>query len=216
VNRLLFVTIIGLAFWGIVGCSSNSKPKNSAQPNPTAPVAGHPPSTSVTATAVTPAAVPAPVPSASVTPPVQSHEPKPANGEPLAIIVNRKNPVDNLTFEELRKLCLGQHKVWADGGNVTIAVREKGQPEREAVLRQIYRMSESAFTRNVLQNGTSEEIPNLPKELSSAKHVCRFVFNVPGAIGFVRASEVDASVKKIHLDGLSVSDKAYKLRLPGQ
>jgi ABC-type phosphate transport system substrate-binding protein len=143
-------------------------------------------------------------------------EPVPANGEALAIIVNRKNPADDLTLDQLRKLCVGEQKIWPEGGNVTVALREKGQPERDAVLRQIYRMSESAFARNLLKLGAGDEAQNIPKELATAKHVCRFVFNVPGAIGFVRASEVDKSVKVIRLDGLAVNDPAYKLKLPGQ
>ena len=45
-----------------------------------------------------------------------------------------------------------------------------------------------------------------PKMLATTNGVLRFVFNVPGAIGYVRASEVDASVKTLRVDG----------RLPGE
>jgi len=138
----------------------------------------------------------------------------PSQTDPLAIIVNRKNPVDNLTFEELRELCLGKRKTWSEGGNVTIALREQGQAERDAVLQQIYRMNESAFARSTMRYGADDDASNAPKQLTTAKLVCRFVFNVPGAIGFVRANEADNSVKIIRLDGLTPDEPDYKLRVP--
>jgi len=134
--------------------------------------------------------------------------------EPLAIIVNRKNPIENITFDDLRKLCLAERKHWADGRKVTLALREPGQAERAAVLNQIYRMSESEFTRHFLQGSFTGELKTTPKELATANGVRRFIFNVPGAIGFARVSEVDDSVKVIRLDGHAAGDPEYKLKLP--
>ena len=52
-----------------------------------------------------------------------------------------------------------------------------------------------------------------PKLLSTATGVLRFVFNVPGAIGYVRASEVDPSVKVVVIDGLAPRTAGYKIKL---
>ena len=43
--------------------------------------------------------------------------------------------------------------------------------------------------------------------------VRKFIFNVPGAIGYLRKSDVDATVKIVRIDGLDPEDKDYKLRV---
>jgi len=122
--------------------------------------------------------------------------------------------VEKLTLEELRKLCLAERRQWSHGRRVTIALCEPGQPERDCVLQQIYGMNETEFTRHFLQGKFTGEILATPKQLATGTGVRRFVFNVPGAIGFVRLGEVDDTVKVIHLDGLSPTNAAYRLTLP--
>jgi hypothetical protein len=142
-------------------------------------------------------------------------DPRPApKEEPLMVIINRKNPIDNLTFEELRNLCLVQRRHWPEGGKVTIVLREPANPERDAVLGQIYRMSENEFRRYFLQSSFTGEVQSTPKELATGTGVRRFVFNVPGAIGFVRAGDVDDSVKVITVDGRKAADPHYRLKVP--
>ena len=55
-----------------------------------------------------------------------------------------------------------------------------------------------------------------PKRLSTGSGVRRFIFNVPGAIGFTRASEVDATVKLVRVNGLTPADPRYPLRIAAQ
>jgi hypothetical protein len=52
-----------------------------------------------------------------------------------------------------------------------------------------------------------------PKTLANPSDVLKFVFNVPGAIGYVRASDVDSSVKVLRVDGRLPEDKDYRFRL---
>ena len=133
--------------------------------------------------------------------------------EALAVIVNKNNAVESMSFDELRKYCLQERKHWADNKRVTVVLRDPGQAEREAVLQLIYRMSESDFSRYFLQGEFTGEVQSAPKRLSIAIGVRRFVFNVPGAIGFVRASDVDGTVKVLHVDGRAPGDPQYPLRI---
>lgn len=133
--------------------------------------------------------------------------------EALAVIVNRSNPVENLTLDELRNFSVGERKRWSDNKRVTVVLRDPGQAERESVLQVIYRMSENDFSRYFLQKEFTGEIQSAPKHLSTGPGVRRFVFNVPGAIGFVRASDADASVKVVRVNGYGPADSQYPLRL---
>lgn len=134
----------------------------------------------------------------------------------LAIIVNQSNPVDNVSFQELRTIFLGERSHWPNGRRITLVMLEPGQPERKAILRTIYRMTESDFSRHFLQGLFTGEVFVSPKTLANPVGVRKFVFNVPGAIGYVRAADVDDTVKVIRVDGHLPDDKDYALRIPAR
>jgi ABC-type phosphate transport system substrate-binding protein len=134
--------------------------------------------------------------------------------ESLAIIVNQSNPVDDLSLAELRAVFLGERSHWPNGRRITLVMMEQGQPEREAILREICRLSEADFRRRVLQGLFTGEVLVSPKTLATPVGVRKFVFNVPGAIGYLRPEDVDASIKVIRVDGHTPSDAEYALRIP--
>lgn len=147
------------------------------------------------------------------TAPVAPAEEAAPSSEALAIVVHNSNPVESLTVEELRKFCLAERNHWPNGRRVTVALREPGQAEREAVLKQLYGLTEQEFHRHFQQSKFTSEVQSAPRQLATASGVQRFVFNVPGAIGFVRVSEVDDTVKVLRLDGSAPTDRGYALKV---
>jgi ABC-type phosphate transport system substrate-binding protein len=131
----------------------------------------------------------------------------------LAIIVNKSNPVDNLPFDELRKIFLGQRSRWANGHRIAVVMLERGQPERQTILREVYRMSENDYNRHLLKGLFTGDVFVAPKTLSSPLVLRKFVFNAPGAIGYLRAADVDSSVKVVRVDGLLPADSEYRLQI---
>jgi ABC-type phosphate transport system substrate-binding protein len=134
--------------------------------------------------------------------------------EPLAIVVNRSNPVDNLSASELRAVFLGTRTHWPNGRRVTLVMRDTDDSEREVILREVCGMNEQQFRTHFVRGLYSGEILSTPKNLSSVFGVRRFIFNVPGAIGYLRLSEVDSTVKTLRIDEHSPTDKGYRLRAP--
>lgn len=131
----------------------------------------------------------------------------------LAIIVNQSNPVENCSFDELRKIFMGERSHWPNGRRITIVMLDPAQPERKVVLREIYGMSEKDLNNHFIQGVFTGAVLSAPKTLASAAEVRKFVFNVPGAIGYIRGTDADASVKTLRIDGRLPEDKDYKLRL---
>jgi len=150
-----------------------------------------------------PARAGAPPPSETI-PPAQN----------LAIIVNTSNTVDSLSMSELRKVFLGERRHWPNGRRITLVMMEPGQPERKTLIREICQMSESDFSQHFLHGLFTGEVFVSPKTLATPVGVRKFIFNVPGAIGYVRAADVDTSVKVIRVDGRLPDDKEYSLRIP--
>jgi phosphate transport system substrate-binding protein len=131
----------------------------------------------------------------------------------LAFIVNRENPVENISMAELRTVFLGERSHWPNGRRITLVMMEPGRPERDTLLRDVCRMSESDLRRRYLQGLLTGEVLVSPKTLASSEGVRKFVFNVPGAIGYLRPEDVDDSVKVIRIDGHLPSDAEYPLKI---
>src|SRR4051812_35367924 len=70
--------------------------------------------------------------------------------EPLVIVVNRSNPVDELSSAELRKIFLGNRSHWANGRRITLVMREPGEPERNTIVRDVCGMTEEQLNKHYL------------------------------------------------------------------
>jgi len=140
--------------------------------------------------------------------------PPAASDQNLAVVVNKSNPVEKLSMAELRKVFLGERSHWPNGRRITLVMMESGQPERDAVLHMIYQMSETDFNNHFLRGMFTGEVFVSPKTLATPVGVCKFIFNVPGAIGYVRATDVDESVKVIRIDERLPEDRGYRLHVP--
>jgi ABC-type phosphate transport system substrate-binding protein len=129
------------------------------------------------------------------------------------IVVNRSNPVDELSFSELRKIFLGDRSHWPNGRRITLVLREPGVAERNTILRDVCGMTEDQLKNHFLHGLYTGDILVSPKILSSPVGVRKFIFNVPGAIGYLRLGDVDPTVKVVRIDELVPEDKAYRLRV---
>jgi hypothetical protein len=133
--------------------------------------------------------------------------------ETLAIVVNRSNPVENLSFKELRKIFLGERNHWPNGHRIAVAMLYYGQPERQTILRFVYRMQEDQYQDYLLKGMFRGEVFAAPKTLDSPLILRKFIFNAPGGIGYLRATDLDDSVKVVRIDGLLPQDKSYALQI---
>ena len=142
---------------------------------------------------------------------VSSAQPVPA----LAIIVNRSNPIDNFTLVELRRIFLLERQSWPNNRKITVVMRDSG-PERAVILRTVCRLSDTDFTRYILQATFRGTTLAPPRTISSSEGMRRFVFNVPGALGYVWSDDVDDSIKVLRIDGKLPGDAGYALADPAR
>ncbi|MGB7846072.1 MAG: hypothetical protein WBL63_10680 [Candidatus Acidiferrum sp.] len=134
----------------------------------------------------------------------------------LAIVVNRSNPVDSLSLAELHKIFMGDQTHWSNGRRITVVMLEPGKVERQVVLNQIYRMDEKEFSKYFLHGMFTGEVHAAPKSLAASGEVLKFVFNVPGAIGYAKANDIDDSVKIVRIDSRLPGEREYPIRLRGK
>ena len=81
------------------------------------------------------------------------------------------------------------------------------------MLQVVYRMNDIDLDRYFFWRDYQGEFSMYPTILSTPAEVRKFVSNTPGAIGYLRASDVDNSVKVVRVNGLLPGDDGYPLRL---
>ena len=131
---------------------------------------------------------------------------------PLAIVVHKDAPVDNLSLSELRSIFLADQQFWADRTRIILLVRAPQSDERDFVLNRIYQMSEAEFRQYWIAKMFRAEVPRGPKIVFSSDMTLDLVVAIPGSISFMRADDVTDDVKVIRVDGALPAEVGYPLR----
>jgi hypothetical protein len=131
----------------------------------------------------------------------------------LAIVVNSASSLDNVSSAELAKIFKAEKAKTPDGVKFVIAVRETGSPERNASLKAIYQMTDADCEKFFLQAVFAGTTQAAPKQLPSAAAVRQFVAAEKGAISYLCATDADASVKVLKVDGKSPGDPGYPVKM---
>jgi len=118
-------------------------------------------------------------------------------GDEVDVIVNKANDTGELALADAKKIFMGDKSVWGSGKRVTILMLAPGQPERAVILREIYKMSESDYGKYFLQAAFSGRVTAPPKDVGSAAQMKQLVAANPGAIGYLKKSDVDDTVKVV-------------------
>lgn len=117
-----------------------------------------------------------------------------AHAEPLAIIVNKKNPETNISQSTIARMFRGEQLHWPNGGRVKLVNREIASKNRERFYRFVLNAKpDQTFYRP----GTPVAVRSLIQRSDEA--VIRFVAAIEGAIGYVQLSEVTDSVTVVQI-----------------
>ncbi|HUF76816.1 MAG TPA: hypothetical protein VMM35_11090 [Longimicrobiales bacterium] len=131
---------------------------------------------------------------------------------PVAIVVHPETEVDNLSFDDLRRIFRGDVQFWSDGRRVTLLMRAPAAAERELVLDRIYGMDENEFREYWIGKMFRAEVAAGPKLVYSSDMARDLVTVIPGAITFVPVADVSSESRVLRIDGLLPSDPGYALR----
>lgn len=124
----------------------------------------------------------------------------------IAVIVNKRNPLENLSLEQVRHVFQGKISDWGELGMrphpIHLITREEGSGTR------------NAFEELVM--GKHAEITLAALVQDSNGSVREIVANDPHALGYISMGLVDPRVKAVAVDGVlptreSVKERRYKL-----
>jgi ABC-type phosphate transport system substrate-binding protein len=130
----------------------------------------------------------------------------------VAIVVNKDNPLNELSVRELTALFELQQQFWKGGARVHVIIQPAGRPERNVMLKTVYHRSDDSLNKYWLNRMFKAEITDLPQIEASDDRVKQEVAKRPNAIGFIDASKVDDTVKVLRIDGVLPGSDKYRLR----
>jgi phosphate transport system substrate-binding protein len=136
----------------------------------------------------------------------------PLRAREVAIVVNKDNPVSELSLREVTALFELQQQFWKGGTRVHVIIQPAGRPERNVMLKTVYHRTDDSLNKYWLNRMFKAEIADLPQIESSDEQVKQEVARRPNAIGFIDAAKVDDTVKVLRIDGVLPGGEKYRLR----
>jgi len=133
-------------------------------------------------------------------------------GMDVAIIVNKDNPINELSFRELTAIFELQQQFWKGGDKVRVIMQKAGRPEKNVMLKSVYHRTDESLNKYWLIRMFKAEIADLPEIEASNERVKQEVSKQVDAIGFIDASKVDDTVKVLKIDGLLPGAEKYRVK----
>src|SRR5207237_1095586 len=106
----------------------------------------------------------------------------------------------------------GQAGNWPNGKKINVFLTAQGQSERATALRAACGMSETDYTLYFLHAPVDAQAGDPPQTVASGTQVRQLVSGTANALGLIKASQIDSSVKVLSIDGAGPGQAAYKLR----
>ena len=128
----------------------------------------------------------------------------------MAVVVNLKNSVNNLSGAELRNLFAGDKLSWPGGTTVKLFVRAPGTQERAALLK-LLGMSESEYKQHWISQVFRGEAQAEPLTLPSNGMEKEAVAAFPGGIALMNAQDVKPGIKVLRVNGRLPGEPGYPL-----
>lgn len=130
---------------------------------------------------------------------------------PLAVVVAKNSPVNELTLYQLKHLYLGDYVNGADGKRLIPLNHAPGSPDRIAFDASVLGMSpdqEMAYWIDRRIRGQSGS----PRAIAQADLAPRIVGHLDGGIAYVRLDKVRPDVKVVRIDSRLPTDPGYRVR----
>lgn len=131
----------------------------------------------------------------------------------LAIIVNKTNPIENITIDEAREIFTGRINNWSvlGGPNKPIQVvnRESGSGTRDLFTEIIMHIMLADKTKKVVPMSLRSVVNNSNAEVKESIKL------MPNSVGYISVGYLDSSVKALKINSIpSTSENIYSGKYP--
>src|SRR5262249_21280466 len=130
-----------------------------------------------------------------------------------AVIVNPRNPAQNISAAQLRRFVLGEEKFWPGRIPVYLVLQDERSVEQTFVLKRLVNMSQSDYREHwstlIFRGAAGSE----PAQVPSNGLASGLVAAKDGALCIIRADNLPSnnSVKVLRVDGRLPGEEGYPL-----
>ena len=131
---------------------------------------------------------------------------------PLAVIVANELEVDDLSYDDLQKILLGEKRTWAPRKPIIILLQPPLTSQRNYLIGRHMGMTEPQFKQYWISKLFRGEIASGPKVIVSTEMAINLVTKIPGSMAFLEYDDVPESVKVLSIDRLLPDHPDYQLK----
>ncbi len=127
----------------------------------------------------------------------------------LAVVVHPSVEVDDLSFNEFRKIMRADRQFWSSGQRITLIVRAPVSAERTQLLDKVYKMTEAQYRQYWVAKVFRGETTDGPRVVLSNEQAVDLVSVLDGAVTVVDLADVPEGLKLLRINGSLPGDSGY-------
>jgi len=132
----------------------------------------------------------------------------------IAVIVNKLNPVSDISYNELKQILEARKQYWDKGEKITLIFKPITSFETLILIDRIYKINYEDFDKYWFLKVYEQKILEFPKILNSTGTINILVSEIPGAIAFIDVNDVSkrGNIKMLKINGKMPEEKGYPLK----
>jgi len=131
----------------------------------------------------------------------------------IAVIVNKSNPVSDISYNELKQILETRKQYWDNGEKIILIFKPITSVETRTLIDMAYKIKYEEFDKYWFLKVYDNKIMEFPKILNSTGTINILVSEIQGAIAFIGVDEVSkrGNIKVLRVDGKMPDEEGYPL-----
>ena len=132
----------------------------------------------------------------------------------IAVIVNKSNPVSDVSYNELKQISEARKQYWDNGEKIILIFKPVTSVETRALIDMVYKIKYEEFDKYWFLKVYENKIMEFPKILNSTGTINILVSEIQGAIAFIGVDEVSkrGNIKVLRVNGKMPDEDGYPFK----
>lgn len=132
----------------------------------------------------------------------------------IAVIVNRSNPVSDISYNELKQILEARNQYWNNNEKITLIFKPINSSETRILIDTVFKTKYEDFEKYWFLKVYENKVTEFPKILNSTGTINILVSEISGAIAFIGVSEVSkrGNTKILRIEGKLPDEDGYPLK----
>ena len=132
----------------------------------------------------------------------------------IAVIVNKSNPVSDISYNELKQILEARKQYWDNGKKIILIFKPITSVETRTLIDMVYKIKYEEFDKYWFLKVYDNKIMEFPKILNSTGTINILVSEIQGAIAFIGVDEVSkrGNIKVLRVNGKMPDEDGYQFK----